>query len=154
MRTLAKMIGPDRLVRLQGKTKAEVLDELIAVLARAPEVRDAEALRQAILEREAIMSTGIGQGVAVPHARLETVTDFVAAVGLASEGIPFDAFDERPVQIVVMIAGPPRHREYLQILARLMLVLKHEANRRMLLEARSADELVATVRRLEEEGPS
>jgi len=153
MKTLAKLISPERVKQLTGSTKAEVLDELIPLLVGAPEVKDADALRRAIFEREKIMSTGIGQGLAIPHARLDSVTNFVGALGLSRAGIPFDAFDDQPVHIVVMIAGPPRHREYLPILAQVTLTLKQEWNRRKLLEITTGDELAQALEGMTEGPP-
>jgi len=145
MRRVTKLVTPERVVMLGAKGKAEALEALVERLAQSPAVGDRDALRRAILEREAIMSTGIGQGIAIPHARLASVTEFVGALGLSREGIAFGAFDDKPVHIVLMIAGPERHREYLQILASVTLALKRETNRRRLLEIGTSEAFAALV---------
>jgi PTS system nitrogen regulatory IIA component len=132
----------ERAIRLRSADKPGALDELIDVLAAAPEVGDRDALWRAMHDREAIMSTGIGVEIAVPHAKLVSVTDFVMAVGTAPQGIPWDSIDGKPVKIVVMIAGPEgRQQDYLRILSRVVLLLKNPKNREHLIATGSPDEI-------------
>jgi PTS system nitrogen regulatory IIA component len=133
----------ERSVRLKSTDKADALDELIDLIAAAPEVHDRDALWRAIHDREAIMSTGIGVEIAVPHAKLVSIADFVMAVGTAPAGIAWDSIDGQPVKIVVMIAGPDKRQEdYLRILSRVVLLLKNPKNREHLLAADSPDQIV------------
>lgn len=135
-------LTPQRAVRLEATGKVGALDELVNLIAAAPEVHDRDALWRAMHDREAIMSTGIGVEIAVPHAKLVSVTDFVIAVGIAPPGIEWDSIDAKPVKIVVMIAGPDRRQEdYLRILSRVVLLLKNPKNRAHLLATESADEI-------------
>jgi PTS system nitrogen regulatory IIA component len=132
----------ERAVRLTATTKAAALDELIEVVAAAPEIHDKDALWRAIHDRESIMSTGIGVQIAVPHAKLNSVEDFVIAVGIAPHGIEWDAIDGKPVGIIVMIAGPDRRQEdYLRILSRVVLLLRNPGNREKLLATESPEEI-------------
>lgn len=141
---LSKHLTESRVLDLAGTTKSAVLAELTASFAGAPEVHDPDALLRAILEREAIVSTGIGLGVAIPHAKIPGVTDFVLAYGRSSEGVPFDAIDDQPVHHFVMIAGPPdQQQRYLRFLALLTRKLKDPVLRASL--AAAADP--ATLRR-------
>jgi mannitol/fructose-specific phosphotransferase system IIA component (Ntr-type) len=111
-------------------------------VSEAPEVADGERLIEAIMEREAIMSTGIGLGIAIPHAKIESVTDFVIGLGKSNAGIEFNSLDEKPVHFLVMIAGPKDQQErYLQLLAKITLKLKDSTVRRRLSEASSVDEI-------------
>ncbi|HID55686.1 TPA: PTS sugar transporter subunit IIA, partial [Candidatus Poribacteria bacterium] len=118
MKSLVELISPDRIVTLKSKTKEEALRELVEVISRSPRVRDKEELLKAILDREKIMSTGIGLGIAVPHAKLDSISDFVIAMGISKEGIEFNALDDKPVYIIVMIAGPNQQTMYLRTLAK------------------------------------
>ncbi len=139
----------DRTVRLESRDKADALKELIEVVGTAPEVSDTEAFGRAIFDRESIMSTGIGIEIAVPHAKLGSVSHFVMAVGVAPDGIPWDSIDGKPVKIVVMIAGPDdRQEDYLRILSRVVLLLRSPKNRERLLAAESAEEIATFFHRV------
>ncbi len=139
----------DRAIRLTAADKVGALDELVELIATAPEVHDRDALWRAVHDREAIMSTGIGVGIAVPHAKLVSVADFILAVGVASKAIPWDSIDGKPVNIVVMIAGPDgRQEDYLRILSRVVLLLKNPKNREHLLATESPDEMARFFHRI------
>ncbi len=115
-----------RVVDLRATTKDASLVELVDTFADADEVADRKELLQAVVDRERIVSTGIGFGVAVPHAKIASVSDFVVAYGRSRDGIDFESsIDDRPVHHVVLIAGPPdRQQRYLQFLATVTLKLK------------------------------
>jgi mannitol/fructose-specific phosphotransferase system IIA component len=90
---------------LTGTTKDAVLEEMVALVSSSDAVTDAPSLLSAVRERERVLSTGIGLGIAIPHAKIPGVTRFVVAVGRHGAGIEFDAIDGKPVHIVVLIAG-------------------------------------------------
>ncbi len=102
---LADYLVPARVVDLVSRSKDAALMELVETLRSAPEVADREKLLQAVLDRERIVSTGIGLGVAVPHAKIPEVGEFVVAYGRSREGIEFGSIDDRPVHHVVLIVG-------------------------------------------------
>ena len=127
--------GPDT-------TKHEALDALIDAVSNGDVVTDAEAFRQAVYEREKVMSTGIGQGVAIPHVRIDEVLRPTMAVGISDEGIDFDTLDNEPVNIVVLFAMPTgSQKEYLSLLAQVMTAMKTPGFREGLLECDSADDV-------------
>jgi mannitol/fructose-specific phosphotransferase system IIA component (Ntr-type) len=133
---LSDHVRSSRVVTLRGRSKEEVLAELVRTAGEASEVRDGDALLRAILEREGILSTGIGLGIAVPHAKIPEVTDFVIAIGVSREGVDFDALDGKPAHIIVLIAAPTdRQRDYLALLAQVTVVLKQAETRQRLVEA-------------------
>ena len=139
---LADHLAPARVVDLTSRSKDAALMELVETLSSAPEVTNREKLLQAILERERIVSTGIGLGVAVPHAKIPEVSEFVVAYGRSTDGIDFGSIDDRPVHHVVLIVGPPdRQQRYLQFLATVTLKLKQPELRRALEEAPSTAKL-------------
>jgi len=143
---LADHLSMERMTRLEGTTKEEVLRELVRKAAESPSVHDEEELVQAIFEREEILSTGIGLGIAVPHAKIESVEDFVITIGISPEGVDFDALDQTPAHIVVLIAAPVgRQRDYLGLLAQVTVTLKNPDIRSRVIAA--ADD-PATVLRL------
>ena len=116
---LAPYTDPGRVRFLApGLGKASALRELAQATAAHPAVGDLHGFIAAILERERVSATGIGGGIAVPHAKLPTVSGFVITLGLAREGIDFQARDGVPVQILVMIAASNRAPDdYLKLLA-------------------------------------
>jgi mannitol/fructose-specific phosphotransferase system IIA component (Ntr-type) len=118
-------LDPARVKDLVARTKEEALAEMVALVATSPAVEDAAALLRAVREREALLSTGIGLGIAIPHARIPSVRQFVVGVGRHATGIEFGSIDGRPVTILVVIAGPQdAQKPYLELLAQLSKRLK------------------------------
>jgi len=105
-------------LNLNGRKRDEAITELAQLLGDHPAVKDSDEFLQAVFAREKESTTGIGQGIAIPHARTDTVTDFVAAVGLSKAGIDFKAIDGKPVKLVILM-GIPAHKinAYLKLLA-------------------------------------
>ncbi|HVG94490.1 MAG TPA: PTS sugar transporter subunit IIA [Planctomycetota bacterium] len=135
-----------RVTDLVGSTKEAVLEEMVALIASCDAVTDRAALLAAVRERERVLSTGIGLGIAIPHAKIPGVTRFVVAVGRHAHGIEFDAIDGRPVHLVVLIAGPQDAQDrYLRLLARLSGRLKQEEVRRRLMAAPSPAAVVSVL---------
>jgi len=91
---------------LRGTTKAEIIDELLGVLARSGLLRDLSAARQAVWEREESMSTGLQYGVAIPHGKTDTVDRLVCAVGIKRDGVDFQAMDKQPSRIFILTLSP------------------------------------------------
>lgn len=116
------------LVRIFDGTpgKRQALDELVDALGSKTDlVSDIDELRKAVFAREEVMSTGIGQGVAIPHVRVDAVKQPSVAVGIARNGIDFGTLDNEPVKIIVLFAMPAgSQRVYLGLLAQVMLALK------------------------------
>ena len=146
MRRLIEMVSPERTVWLEERERESFLRELARVCSTAPEVTNPKEFQDAIIEREGIMSTGIGLGLAIPHAKISSVKDFVIAVGISRKGIDFGAIDDMPVHIVVMIATPEREKDnYVRVLAKVVRILKSEDVRKGLIEARNAAEIEAVI---------
>ncbi len=141
------LLADARVRDLRSRTRDAALLEMVESLGSASEVTDKERLLEALLEREDVESTGIGGGVAVPHAKIVAVTDFVVTYGRSREGIDWNAFDGEPVHHVVLIAGPTdRQRRYLQYLAAAVQRFKSEELRSALLTAEDESGLVAVLR--------
>ena len=141
---LKEHLDPARVMDLHGTTKDAVLEEMVALVATSEAVKDKVSLLAAVRERERVLSTGIGLGIAIPHAKIAGVAKFVVAVGRHTAGIEFDAIDARPVHLVVLIAGPQDAQDrYLRLLARLSGRLKQDDVRKRLLAAKDPAEIVA-----------
>ena len=144
---LADHIARERVLDLKSRSRDAALLELVESLGLADEVLDKERLLQALLEREQIVSTGIGLGLAVPHAKIPEVTDFVVGYGRSIEGIDWGSIDDQPVHHVIVIAGPPdRQHKYLQFLASVTLHLKRPELRDALTHAEDRDALWGVLR--------
>ena len=140
---LSKLLSKDRVVMLEEADKEAVLSRLVEVLGRTDRVHDKQALLDAIRGRELIMSTGIGFGIAVPHAKIKSVDDVTMAVGVSKADISFGSLDDKPVHIVVMIAaGAEQQDTYIRTLARVMLVLKNPKTRERIIAAKTPAEVL------------
>ncbi len=93
-------------VPLEGGTKDEVLRELVDVLAADGCVADPQAALRVVQQREEVLSTGIGHGVALPHGKTDTCQELVIAAGVTAAPVDFDALDGEPVQLVFLLIGP------------------------------------------------
>ena len=133
-----KMIDEQRIADLKATSKEEALRELVDVLATSPNVTDRDELLAAILEREKMLSTGVGIEVALPHVKIPSVKDFTLGIGRSHRGIDFDSLDEKPVYIIVMIAANDKQQgEYVKVLAQLLLRLKDKEFRKQLMFAKT-----------------
>ncbi len=129
---------------LDVENRSEALSELIALADQAGKLTNKEAFHQAILIRERIVSTGIGIGVAIPHAKLAGYEDFFIVIGIQrGRGIDWDAIDGSPVRLIFMIGGPEnKQTEYLKILSHLTMAIKDEERRKKLLKATTEKEVI------------
>ena len=126
----------------EGVVKRDVLDTLVDVIAETDAVTDRDAFRQAIHDRESVMSTGIGSGVAIPHVRIDQITKPTVGVGIARSGIDFQTLDDEPVYIVVMFAMPSgSQKEYLKLLSQVMISVKKTDFREHLLSGTTPQEI-------------
>jgi fructose-specific phosphotransferase system IIA component len=117
-------------VPLEATGKKEAIGELVQVLAEAKEVKDAQVLLASVLEREATRTTGIGNGLAIPHGKCAGVDHLVVAIGKPASPIDFDSIDKRPVNLIVLLASPPDQTgPHIQALARISRLMNVEAFR-------------------------
>lgn len=136
-------IWPQGIIFGKAATKEEALEQLIHAAARNPAVANAKALAEGIYNRERIISTGIGLGVAIPHAKIAGIQDFFICVSVLETGVDWDAIDEEPVRIIFLIAGPEaQQNQYLQLLARLSLTIKNQPKREAMLAAKTPAAIV------------
>lgn len=143
--TLSEFIQDGVICFLEAGNRDDALKKLVEALSDAGELADKNAFFDAIIKREKIVSTGIGMGVAIPHAKLPSFNRFFVAVGLqkTKEGIEWDALDGAPVRLVFMIGGPANQQtEYLKILSRLTAAIKDEDRRKALLTAQTPEDVV------------
>ncbi|HEY7726681.1 MAG TPA: PTS sugar transporter subunit IIA [Anaeromyxobacteraceae bacterium] len=136
--SLADLLVPDGVLEIAGSTPAAVLAELAAPVARAHRMEPAR-LVAALAEREKLGSTGVGDGVAIPHARVAGLAALAASFGRARAGVDFRAVDGRPVRLFVALLAPDQSAgQHLQALARVSRMLKSAAFREAALAAPDA----------------
>ncbi|MDC7241404.1 MAG: PTS sugar transporter subunit IIA [Spirochaetales bacterium] len=127
----------------KSSRKEQLLDELVELSYKNGKIKDLEGFRKAIQDREKIISTGIGLGIAVPHAKLAGIDEFFITVGLPEKPVEWESIDDEPVSFVFMIGGPAdRQNDYLGILSKLVLFSKNEARRSAMLSASSPEEVI------------
>ena len=133
------ILSPERIVFINRTTKHDALVELAANLATAPQIKDEKELVSGILQREELMSTAVGRGIAIPHVRLTSVTDLVMSVGICKNDIiDFQPVDDVPVRLLIMIAAAHnQHTYYLQTLSYFSSKLKNKELRDALLATTS-----------------
>ena len=141
----AEYLNPRLVVFLEAATQEGAIDELIEKLDQERKIPHRKSFRSAILQREQIVSTGIGMGVAIPHAKISTLPDFFIVIGIQrTKGIEWNALDKAPVRLVFLIGGPDnRQSEYLQILSQLTTAIRNIDLRKELLKARTPQDAVA-----------
>lgn len=129
---------------LKSSTKEEIIRELLDLLVSAGYVSDKDEVFAALMERERKMSTGIQHGVAIPHAKTKTVKNLVACIGLKPEGVDFNSLDGQPSRIFIMTLSPiDRVGPHVQFLAEVSMVIKTEEARAKILQAKTAQEVLA-----------
>lgn len=123
---------------LKETHKNQILTTMAEKAAESGYVSSGEAFTEAILDREAIMSTGIGLQVAIPHAKLNGIKEFFVLAAVLDHDVPWDSLDKKPVRLVFMIGGPSdRQTDYLMILSKITLVIKNPERRKALMAAKT-----------------
>jgi fructose-specific phosphotransferase system IIA component len=137
---------------LDASDKDEALGRLIDVLASTGKVRDIAQLRRVIFDREKLMSTGIGHGVALPHGKTNVVDASLAALATLRTPIDFDSLDDKPVTIIIMLVGTEGNVGlHLRLLSRISRMVGNDTFRLSLQAAKSADDVLALLASYEEE---
>ncbi len=128
------------------RTKREVLAEMAAALAKVEPQIEADRLLEVLLEREALQSTGIGEGVAIPHGKLAGLDRLVATFARSREGIDFESIDGQPTQHFFLLVVPERSGgQYLKALARISRFFRDAAFRQKLVEGETLDDLIRAI---------
>ncbi len=137
-------------INLPGNTKEEIIDALINLVSQSPKVLDKEKVRTAIFEREKIMSTGVGNGFAIPHGKTDAVSDIVAAFGVTAQPIPYQSLDEKPVRLIFLLIGKDNLvGPHIKLLSRISRFMNKEDFRNKLLETKTPQELIAAFKQEE-----
>jgi mannitol/fructose-specific phosphotransferase system IIA component (Ntr-type) len=147
--TLSDLLSTERIkIPLTGRTKDELLKELVDTVAGNGADRD-EMLR-AVREREAVLSTGIGFGVAIPHGKSAAIGELRMAAGLSAQPVEFDALDGQPVKLFFLLVGPESAAgAHIKALSRISRLVRQDSVRERLTGAATAEEFLAALREAE-----
>lgn len=137
-------------VPMQATDKRAAIEELVNALADAGRSTDRAKLLQAVLEREATRSTGVGNGLAIPHGKSSSVSGLAVAIGRPAAPIAFDSVDSKPVSLIVLLASAPEQTgPHIQALARISRLMTIEPFRLRLLQAGNASDLYSILQQQE-----
>lgn len=134
-------------IGLDGTTKEEVIDGLIDLLEGHDAISSIEAVREAVFEREEVMSTGVGKMLGLPHAKTAAARETVAAFATTAKPIDFGAIDDEPVRLLFLLVGPESDKSrHIKILGRISRLVSRDAIREQLLEVKKPDEVIAILK--------
>lgn len=137
---------------LSSTDKKGVIEELVDVLAAADRTQDPTSLKEAVWTREQTRTTGIGHGLAIPHGKCAGLTELAMAIGKPTEPIDFASIDQKPVELVILLASPlDRTSDHIQALARVSRLMTREDFRTRMYQASTPDEIFALLQEQEEQ---
>ena len=135
---------------LAGSSKEDVLNAMIEIASGSQRVLDKEKVREAIFEREKIMSTGVGSGFAIPHGKTDAVSDIVGAFAVTAQPIDYKSLDEQPVRILFLLVGRDNMvGPHIKLLSRISRLMNKEEFRKKLLDAQDVGQILELFRQEE-----
>ena len=127
-------------------SKKDIIRRLVKALPLVTKRSVRDEILKAVMEREEVMSTGIGRGVAIPHAKTDRVDGLMVAVGIAKEPIPFDAIDDKPCRIFFLVVSDPGATSpHVRVLSHISRILNDPAHKEALEQAATAEEVIAAL---------
>jgi fructose-specific phosphotransferase system IIA component len=128
-------------IPLLGKNKDECIKELIDNLEDNQTIKSTKSIFNAVLEREKIMTTGVGNGIAIPHCKHTDSPEFAVGLGVHHEGIDFDSIDKKPVKIIFLLVGPENNPGlHIKLLSRISRLMSNEELRKQLQTCKNNEE--------------
>ena len=151
---LSDLLAPERVrVPLRSRSKAELLRELVELAVGDRGASVVDAVLDGVRAREAVLTTGIGEGVAIPHGRSAELDSLTLAAGICGHPVDFDALDGRPVELCFLLGGPESAAgAHVRALGRISRVLRDDRLRAALRASRTAEEFLTVVREAESAG--
>lgn len=138
------------LLNVEAKDKYELIDKLIDVVTKSGKVIDKEKVRNCVYEREKILSTGVGKGFAVPHGKTDAVTDIVLAFAITKEPLEYEALDNQPVRLVMLMVGKDSLvSSHIKLLSRISRLMNNDEFRENLMNAKTKEEVLEIFKREE-----
>jgi len=138
-------------IPLENLEKNLIIEEMVDLLEKAGKLTNHNMVLDAVLERERVMSTGMGDGVAIPHAKSDGVTELVAAFGITKQNIDFEAIDGKPVRIIFLLVGPTDQTgPHLKALSRISRLMHRKEFREALAASKTAEDVMVAISREEQ----
>jgi len=149
---LSDALAADRIeLNLSSTDKLSAIEEMIALMDLSVDLADAEAILRQVLDREAIQTTGLGRGVAIPHGRSDNITGVTAALGISRSGLDFESIDGLPVSLVFLIlSSEDAVPAYMSVLSRTARIFGKEEMRQKAMAAVSAEKIIHLIRQQEQ----
>ncbi|CUT01085.1 PTS sugar transporter subunit IIA [Candidatus Chrysopegis kryptomonas] len=139
------------IVGLDVSSKEDAINALVDLIAKSDKVKNVNKVREAVFEREKIMTTGVGKGFAVPHGKTDAVTDIVAAFAITKKPIDYDSLDGEPVRLIFLLVGRDNMvGPHIKLLSRISKLMNDNEFRERLLNAKSPKEVVELFKTEEE----
>lgn len=146
MKIMDILVRDSVILDLASSTKTDLLAEMASSLAKVVPSLDAERLLQVLIEREGLQSTGIGEGVAIPHGKMPGLDGLVASFGRSRDGVDFESIDHQPTQLFFLLVVPEHSGgAHLKALARISRFFRDPQFRQKLAEAEQLDEIFAAI---------
>lgn len=143
MKKISKYLSPELVLFLNADSRDKALYALVELAHAKNKVTNVDEFYEAIIDREKIVSTGIGMAVAIPHAKLPSYEDFFIAIAILGNGVDWNTIDDSAVRLIFMIGGPDdKQTEYLQILSGITSAVKDEERRKKMLLSSSPKEII------------
>lgn len=134
-------------IDLKTQDKKSAITELVELLHKAKKIKKTSEVIETVLEREKLGSTGIGQGVAIPHGKTDSVTEQIGALGISQKGVEFNSLDGEPVHLIFFLIGPTEVAgQHLKALSRISRLFKDKFFRQAMREAKSVDEIIKIIK--------
>ena len=148
---LSELLTPERIrVPLSSRTKDDVIRELVELAAHGQDPSVVAPILAAVREREEVLSTGIGGGIAIPHGKTPVVDQLIVAAGVAATPVDFDALDGQPVELFFLLVGPESAAgAHVKALSRISRLLRRDSLRQELLRTTSGAEFLRLVQAAE-----
>ncbi|MFN3966383.1 MAG: PTS sugar transporter subunit IIA [Endomicrobiia bacterium] len=138
-------------LNLQSRDKKGAIAELVELLYKEKKVKDPAKAINSIMEREKLGTTGVGQGVAIPHGRTDTVDELVGAFGISKQGVEFESLDGEPVYLIFLLLSPVESAgHHLRALSRVSRLFKDKFFRQALMDSKSVEEVLKIIHQEDE----
>lgn len=135
-------ISKEGIIFLDSEDKFEVLHKLIECAKNNPLVKNFDVYKKEVVDREKIIPTAVGKGIAIPHAKTDVVEDFFITIGIDKKGIDWKALDGDPVNLIFLVSGPEEHKKYLQIISKLVLCVKNKKRLKAIINSSNVEEVI------------
>ena len=135
---------------LEGESKDDIINAMVDLIGGSQKVIDKEKVRQAIFDREKLMSTGVGNGFAIPHGKTDAVSDIVAAFAVTAQPIDYESLDEKPVRLVFLLVGKDNMvGPHIKLLSRISRLMRRDQFRARLIDLKTPQEILEMFRQEE-----